>query len=98
MVADENLLSRFLKDEDKTDELECFLTTLGSASQVEKGNIEFPWLEVEYKKNGREIKAIRSLDPHSPNILAGLEAKVDEAIYADHGTHRQSDGSVRSVW
>ncbi len=86
MAADENLLRRFLKDDSKTDELECFLSTLGSASQLEKGKINFTWLEVEYKRNGRDIKAIRSIAPHDSNILAGLEERVDEALYADHGT------------
>lgn len=85
MATNENLLHRFLKDENKADELECFLTTSGDASQQEKGKIRFAWLEIEYDSRGRKIEAIRSVAPHNPNILTSLEKRVDEALYAVHG-------------
>jgi hypothetical protein len=85
-MAEENLIDRFLKDDSKTDELECFLATSGGGSQKEKGKIQFGYLEIEYKKNGRDILAIKSIEPHCPNILSGLEKDIDEALYTDHGT------------
>ena len=86
MTDEKNLLRRFLKDDNQTDELECFLSTLGGASQEEKGVINFSWLQVEYEENGRDIKAIRSIEPHDQNLLSGLERKTHEALRTDHET------------
>jgi hypothetical protein len=85
VAASKNLLNRFLKDSSKTAELECFLTNSGASSQTEKNKVNYGHLEVEYKKDGREIKTIKSTEPHCQNILDGLERGINDAIYTDHG-------------
>jgi len=85
MTGENNLLRQFLKDDKQTDELECFLTRLGDVSWHKEGVINYRGLRIEYAKDGRTIKAIRSVEPHDESFLSRLEIDIHEALRIDHG-------------
>lgn len=86
MSGEINLLRRFLKDDKQTDELECFLVVrLGEVSWQKEGVINYRGLRIEYAKDGRTIKAIRSVEPHDESFLSRLETDIHEALRIDHG-------------
>lgn len=82
-----DLLARIVKDPTKVDEVEIILVSyFGGAAHIEPGKIRYgDQIDVSYSKHRDEICQIEPLRDLPPKLISGLEAKLDEAVYSDHG-------------